>query len=207
MPRLLLATNNAGKVRELRALLEPDGWTVLTPSEAGIRLEPEETGATYAENAAIKAHAFAQAAGVPALADDSGLEVDALGGRPGVHSARYGGAGLSAEDKVEMLLRELAGVPQADRGARFRAVIVVAAPDGRAWQSEGVCEGRIAPAPRGANGFGYDPVFLLPERGLTMAELGEEEKNRISHRALAVRAAIALLEGLREEPAFCQETS
>jgi XTP/dITP diphosphohydrolase len=204
MSRLLLATNNPGKVRELTALLGPRGWTVVTPRDLALTLEPEETGATYAENAAIKAAAFAAAAGLPALADDSGIEVDALGGRPGVYSARYGGAETPHEEKIRLLLGELRDVSAEQRGAHFRSVIVVAAPDGRRWQAEGACDGRIAAAPAGAGGFGYDPIFLMADTDFsrTMAELTEAEKNRLSHRARAVLAAANLLDELRSDPAF-----
>lgn len=196
MPRLLLATNNAGKIAELRALLEPAGWTALHPAGLGLRLDVEETGSSYAENATLKARAFAHAANLLAMADDSGLEVDALDGRPGVFSARYGGADTPHQEKIRLLLEELRDVPDARRIARFRAVVVIATPDGDAWQAEGTVEGCIAHAPRGAGGFGYDPIFLLPDRGLTMAELPEAEKNGISHRARAVRAALPLLDQL-----------
>ena len=205
MPRLLLATSNPGKAREIRALLEPRGWRVLTPAQISLDLDPAETGKTYAENAAIKAHAFAREANMAALADDSGLEVDALGGRPGVHSARYGGIDLSAEGKAELILRELQAVPEEKRGARFRAAIVIATPDGRSWQTDGVCEGHITTRLRGSDGFGYDPIFLLPDRDLTMAELSLNEKNRISSRSQAVRAAVDVLENLRDDPAFQEE--
>ena len=205
MPRLLIATSNPGKAREIRALLEPRGWRVLTPAQISLDLDPPETGTTYAENAAIKAHTFAREANMAALADDSGLEVDVLGGRPGVHSARYGGIDLSAEGKAELILRELQAVPEEQRRARFRAAIVIATPDGRSWQTDGVCEGRIAMHPRGWDGFGYDPIFLLPDRGLTMAELSLDEKNRISSRSKAVRAAVEVLEKLRDDRAFREE--
>ena len=196
MPRLLLATNNAGKLAELRALLAPAGWTALHPAGLGLRLDVEETGSTYAENATLKAQAFAGAANLLALGDDSGLEVDALGGRPGLRSARYGGADMPHDEKIRLLLKELADVPDERRTARFRAVVVIAAPDGRTWQAEGTVEGRIAHAPRGAGGFGYDPIFLLPERGQTMAELADAEKSELSHRARAVRAALPYLDQL-----------
>lgn len=201
-PRILLATNNPGKVRQISALLAPHGWTVLTPAELDLQLDPEETGETYAENAATKAHAFADAAGMAVIADDSGLEVDALQGRPGLRSARYGGAGLAFDERINLLLGELQGVPEQERGARFRSVIAVAVPDGRAWQTEGTLEGRISFAPRGTSGMGYDPIFLIDGRDVTMAEIGDDERNRISHRALAMVQAVALLERLRADPAF-----
>lgn len=204
-PTLVIATTNAGKVRELRRLLAGVPFELATPADLGLRLEVEEDGETYRENAVKKAAAYAAAAGLPALADDSGLEVDALGGRPGVHSARYVGQAASDGDRIGALLAELRGVPPERRTARFRAVIAVALPDGRCWTAEGTVEGVIAEEPRGTDGFGYDPVFYLPELGRTMAELAPEEKNRISHRARAAAGARRILEelargaGAREE--------
>ena len=196
-PRLLLATGNAGKVRELRAILEGSGWELLTPAEAGAVIPPIADGdRSYAENAIAKAVAAAHASGLPALADDSGIEVDALDGQPGVTSARYGGPALRDDfERNALLLRRLEGVPPARRGARFRAVVALALPGGGAVTREGMVAGRIALAPRGENGFGYDPIFLLPD-GRTMAEVGEE-KLRISHRARALAALRPALERLR----------
>ncbi len=194
MPRLLLATNNAGKVAELRQLLEGCGWDLVTPAEIGLNIQAEETGQTYQENARMKAVAYARASGLVALADDSGLEVDSLGGRPGLLSARYAGADRTDAERVQALLRELAGVPDEQRIARFRCVIAIADPAGRIEVVEGTVEGKIAHEPRGDNGFGYDPVFLLPERGLTTAELPPDEKNAVSHRGAAARKARAVLE-------------
>lgn len=202
MQRLLLATNNAGKVADIELLIAPSGWTAVTPAALDLRLDPEETAGTYTGNAAIKALAFARAAGLPALADDSGLEVDALGGRPGVLSGRYGGTETSSAGKIRLLLAELAGVPDAARTARFRSAVVVALPDGRTWTGEGSCEGRITTSPRGVAGFGYDPVFVptrpdgqtaLDDAELTFAELTAEKKNQISHRAAAIRAVLPVL--------------
>jgi len=194
MPRLLLATNNAGKVAELRRLLQSCGWETVTPADVGLDLEVEETGGSYEENATRKALQYSQAGGLVALADDSGLEVDALDGRPGVRSARYAGPKRTDAERVQKLLEELRDVPDAKRTARFRAVIAIADPDGRVETVEGAVEGRIARAPRGENGFGYDPVFLLPGRGQTVAELPADEKDAISHRGVAARKARALLE-------------
>ena len=191
--RLLLATNNAQKARELRLLLGHLPLALLTPAEVGLSLDPAEDGATYEANALAKARAFADASGLPALADDSGIEVDALGGRPGLHSARYGGPGLTDEDRVALLLRELADVPEAERTARYRAVLAVAAPNGTERTAEGWCEGTVAPSPDGANGFGYDPVFFVPALGVTMARLTDEEKGAISHRGNAARALVPIL--------------
>ena len=197
--RLLLATNNPGKAAEYRALLQGCGWELATPSDLGLHLEVEEAGGDYAENARIKAEAFAKASGLLALADDSGIEVDALGGAPGPLSARFGGDDISDAQRVALLLERLKGVPPERRSARFRCLIAVARPEGKVNFFEGQCEGRIAEEPRGEGGFGYDPVFLLPERGLTIAELPPEEKNAVSHRGRAARQARALLEGLIRE--------
>lgn len=199
MPRLLLATNNAGKVAEFRQLLDGCGWELVTPAELGFSLEIEESGQTYAENATMKALAYAKAGGLTALADDSGLEVDALDGRPGPRSARYAGPNRTDAERVQALLRELADVPDERRGARFRAVIAIAQPSGRVELAEGTVEGQIARAPRGDSGFGYDPVFLLPGRGLTAAELPPEEKHAVSHRGAAARNARVILERLLHE--------
>jgi len=200
---LLLATNNAGKVRELRRLLSGCGFEVVIPAEAGIALDVEETGATYAENAQLKAQAFAEAAQCLALADDSGIEVDALGGGPGLYSARYGGPGLDDAGRVQLLLRELADVADDARTARYRAVVALAYPASLVSQGsslgaglfEGAQEGRIARAPHGEGGFGYDPVFVLAD-GRTQAEISDAEKDAISHRGQAVRAAAAYLAGV-----------
>jgi XTP/dITP diphosphohydrolase len=197
--KLLLATNNPGKAAEYRALLEGCGWELVTPRDLGLHLEVEEAGGDYAENARIKAEAFAEASGLVALADDSGIEVDALGGAPGPLSARFGGEDASDEQRVALLLERLAGVPPERRSVRFRCLIAVARPEGEVSLFEGQCEGRIAEEPRGEGGFGYDPVFLLPERGLTLAELPPEEKNAVSHRGRAARQARVLLEGLIRE--------
>jgi XTP/dITP diphosphohydrolase len=194
--RLLIATHNRGKLREYTALLDGLPVTLVTPDDLGLDLSVVESGDTYADNARLKAAAYAQASGLLALADDSGLEVDALDGAPGVRSARYA-LGDDA-DRVAALLRALAeaGVPEGDRAARFCCVIVLAAPDGRSWVTEGACAGRIVDTPRGGGGFGYDPVFYLPSHGRTMAELTPEEKNRISHRARAAQRMRAILEQL-----------
>jgi XTP/dITP diphosphohydrolase len=202
MPRLLLATTNQGKIREFRELLAGCGWELVTPAEVDVALEVEETGATYSDNARLKALAFARASGLTSLADDSGLEVDALGGAPGLHSARFAGPDTSHADKIDVLLDQLRDVPEERRTARFRAVIVIATPEGQTNESEGVCEGRIGHTPRGAGGFGYDPIFVVCESSQgcrdtctrTMAELPAAEKNVISHRA---RAALAAREVLR----------
>jgi XTP/dITP diphosphohydrolase len=192
--RLLVATNNDHKIREFTRLFGGTPIELITPRALGLELDVVEDGATFAENAAIKARAFAAASGMPALADDSGIEVDALGGRPGVQSARYGGAGLTDEDRVALLLRELAGVPDRQRACRYRVVLVLAEPDGGPERvAEGATEGRVAHAAAGQNGFGYDPVFFVPDHGRTMAELSPAEKDAISHRGRAARALVDLL--------------
>jgi XTP/dITP diphosphohydrolase len=196
--KLLIATHNRGKLREYTDLLVGLRLMLVAPDDLGLDLAIVETGATYADNARIKATAYAHASGMLALADDSGLEVRALDGAPGVRSARYV-LGDDA-DRVAALLRALAeaDVPKEDRSARFRCVIVLAAPDGRSWFAEGACAGRIIDTPRGSGGFGYDPIFFLPSHGCTMAELPSEEKNRISHRARAAHALRPILAKLSE---------
>ncbi len=190
--RLLLATNNPGKVREFRRLLAGAPYEVVTPAEAGISLDVEETGSSYAENASLKATAFAQAGECLALADDSGIEVDALDGGPGMYSARFGGPGLDDRGRTSLLLEKLRDVPEPGRGARYRAVVALAWPGGDVQLFEGVQEGSIGRAPRGERGFGYDPVFVIAD-GRVQAEISDEEKDAISHRGKAVRAAIAWL--------------
>jgi XTP/dITP diphosphohydrolase len=190
LPRLLLATNNRGKVGEYRALLAGCGWEIVTPADIGLELAVDESGPDYATNAKIKAEAFSEASGLLALADDSGIEVDALGGLPGTLSARYAG---TDEDRVALLLRQMEGVPPEKRACRFRCVIALAEPAGRVWFTEGEREGLVAEAPRGENGFGYDPIFYLPDRGCTIAELPSDEKNATSHRGRAAQKACALL--------------
>lgn len=182
--RFILASNNEGKLRELREILSAHGAEVVSQREAGLCLEAEENGATFAENAVIKANAACIASGEPAIADDSGLCVDALGGAPGVRSARYGGPGLSDDDRTELLLKNLENVEQ--RGAKFVSSIACVFPNGDVLRAEGECRGEITRAPVGDGGFGYDPVFYIPEKGKTMAELLPEEKNSISHRGAAL---------------------
>lgn len=193
-PRLVLATANPGKVRELRELLAPAGVECVSLLDLPGFPRVEETGQTYLENATLKARAIATWSGLPALADDSGLEVDALDGRPGVHSAYFAGPKASDHDNVAKLLDELRGIPPERRTARFRCVLVVARPDGALLAEEGVCEGRITSEPKGEDGFGYDPVFFHPPTGKTFAQLSREEKNQYSHRA---RAAAKLCPKLR----------
>jgi XTP/dITP diphosphohydrolase len=191
-PRLLIATTNSGKQREYRVLLAGVPAEIVFPNDLGILLEVEEDGTTFHENAAKKARALAQASGLPALADDSGLEVDALGGEPGVRSARYAGPGADDPKRRAFLLEKLRGVP-APRTARFVCVIAIASPAGEVAYAEGECRGEITFTERGTNGFGYDPVFQVEGKPETMAEIPAGEKNRISHRARAARAAIPIL--------------
>lgn len=194
MSQFLLATNNLHKAAEFRAILSGCGWELVTPAEIGLKLKVEESGATYAENASLKALAFARASGMPALADDSGLEVDALGGEPGLRAARFAGPEATDEERRRLLLQRLQGVPRGQRTARFRTIIAIATLEGEVSFSEGVLEGRIAETERGGHGFGYDPLFELREGNKTLAELTPEEKNRISHRGLAAAGARRLLE-------------
>jgi len=192
-PVLLVATFNPGKARELRDLLEAAGYRATTLREAGIDEPYEETGATYEENGAAKARHYAALSGRVTIADDSGIEVEALGGAPGPRSARYGGAGLDDAGRTRRLLEALREVPSAARAARYVAVAVVARPDGETRAFRGTCEGRIATEPRGAGGFGYDPVFVYELLGRTFAELAAEDKHRVSHRGRAFRALAEFL--------------
>lgn len=198
MKSLLIATNNQGKIKELHELLDDLGIELVTPSQIGLNLDVPEDGVTYAENAAKKAVAFARASGLISLADDSGLEVDALDGAPGLYSARYGstnGSKLSDAERRKYLLSKLQGKPR-PWTARFRATIAIATPDSQLQITDGFCPGEIIPEERGTGGFGYDPIFLLPEVGKTMAELDMDEKNRLSHRARAVMNARGILKEL-----------
>ena len=192
---LLIATNNKGKVKELQDLLKDIGIELIMPAQIDLDLDVVEDGQSYAENATKKALAFAHASGLISLADDSGLEVDALGGSPGLYSARYGasnGGKLSDAGRRAFLIQNLQDKPR-PWTARFHATIAIAAPNGEIQLAEGFCEGEIIPEERGTGGFGYDPIFLLPELGKTMAELSMEEKNRLSHRARAVMNAEGIL--------------
>jgi XTP/dITP diphosphohydrolase len=194
-PKFLVATSNAGKQREYRTLLSALPVEIIFPDDLGISLEVEEDGATFRENAAKKAVALAQASGLLALADDSGLEVDALGGEPGVRSSRYAGEGANDPRRRAFLLEKLRGVPP-PRKARFVCVIAIAPPGVEVRYAEGECRGEITLAQRGTNGFGYDPIFQPEGHSQTMAELTPAEKNRISHRARAAEAAIPILQEL-----------
>jgi XTP/dITP diphosphohydrolase len=184
--RFVLASNNPKKLREMREILSELGVEVISQSEAGINIEVEETGDTFEENAMLKAEAVMEASGLPAIADDSGLMVDALGGAPGIHSARYGGEDCKNDaERIEFLLRNMGDTE--NRRASFVSSIACAFPDGSRLTARGKCEGLILKQPRGSGGFGYDPVFYLPEFKMTMAEMTAEEKNKISHRSNALR--------------------
>jgi len=203
-PTLVMATRNPGKVRELKEILGDSGITLLTLGDFPDLPEVPEKGRTFAENAEAKAREVARLTGFPALADDSGLEVTALRGRPGVFSARYaqdrtGKFAPRDEDNYRKLLEELAGVPWARRQARFVCDMALVLPDGRIFKSHGECAGFIALEPKGSRGFGYDPVFWVPGFNRTMAELAPEVKNRISHRAAALSRLKELLISLKEE--------
>ncbi len=192
----MVATRNPGKIREIRALLKGMGIQVLSLDDYPQVPPIKEEGDTFRENALKKARVTARLTGEMALADDSGLEVDALGGAPGVRSARFGGGGLTDADRNRLLLDRLEGVPWENRTARFRCVMALVTPEGKEYLVEGTCEGCIAFEPEGEYGFGYDPVFYLPEYGKTMAQLPPEEKNRISHRAKALEKMRGVLERL-----------
>jgi len=202
MVKLLIATHNPGKVREYQELLVGLPLELTYPAQEGLDIEVAETGESFAENARLKAAAYARASGLLTLADDSGLEVDALGGEPGIRSARYAGTGASDEERYQLLLEKLREVPWEERTARFRCVIAVTTPEGQVHTTEGTCEGIIAFEPKGEHGFGYDPVFYFQEYGMTMAELPPETKNRISHRARAAQRAQEILEGSSQKPGF-----
>jgi XTP/dITP diphosphohydrolase len=190
--RLLIATHNRGKLIEYQEMFD-DQFDLVTLDDVGIRDDVEETGATLAENARLKAISYARQSGLLTLADDSGLEVDALGGEPGVYSKRYAGENKSDAERNTFLLNKLRDAPRGKRSARFRCAIAIAAPDGQLWETDGACEGEVGFEPRGTNGFGYDPIFKVAECGVRMAELSTAEKNKISHRARAAQGTRAIL--------------
>jgi len=198
MPRLLLATTNKGKAAEYRDLLKGLDFDLVTLDQAGISAEAEENYTTFEENARSKAEFYAALSGLLTLADDSGLEVDALGGEPGVRSSRYAGNDAGDAERVSFLLNKLRDIPQDRRQARFRCIIAIAQPGKLTQTAEGTCEGFIAPGPQGDNGFGYDPIFYLPEYNKTIAQLPPEIKNRISHRGRAAEKARQLLVNLND---------
>ncbi|MCY4652698.1 MAG: XTP/dITP diphosphatase [Dehalococcoidia bacterium] len=194
-PRLLIATHNKGKLRELTELLGDVPYELVSLGDLEIHHDVDETGVTFEQNAILKAETYCTLAGIKTLADDSGLEVDALGGEPGVRSARYAGPDATDAERVEFLLDKLDGIHPEAWSARFRCVIAIAEPNRPTSLYQGSCEGRIVSEPRGHNGFGYDPVFLFPGISLTMAELSTERKNSVSHRAEAAREAARSLRG------------
>ena len=193
MRELLLATTNYHKLEEYRAIFSGLPFHFHSPHDIHLDLDVEETGTTFAENAELKALAYARASGMLTLADDSGLEIDALGGAPGIYSARFAGKETSYEERFRLLLEQLKGLTRERRTARFRCAITLAEPSGNYQTVEGTLEGLIADTPRGQYGFGYDPIFFIPELGKTSAELTPEHKNRISHRGRAAQLAAALL--------------
>lgn len=192
--KVVLASNNPNKLREMKAILAPLGWEILSQREAGVHVEPEENGMTFEENSYIKAQAVMEATGLPAIADDSGVEVDALGGAPGVHSARYGGDACG-DDKARnrLLMKNMEEVPEGQRTGRFVSVITMVYPDGKTVAARGELEGEILRQEVGNGGFGYDPLFYIPTEGVTMAELTPERKNEISHRAVALQKFVKKL--------------
>lgn len=191
----IIATNNKKKLREMGAILEKLGVRALSLAEAGIESDAEETGTTFEENSRIKALAAMRVAKLPAIADDSGLEVDALGGEPGVYSARYGGDKCRDDvERYEYLLENMKNVPDGERQARFVSVITCVFPDGREISARGEIEGEILREPHGKGGFGYDPIFFVPDEGMTTAEMTQERKNEISHRAKSLRIMAEKLE-------------
>jgi XTP/dITP diphosphohydrolase len=196
MTKLLIASHNRGKLREYQSLLAELPLTVTSLADEGITQDVEETGDTFAANAILKASTYAAGRGLWVWADDSGLSVDALDGRPGVYSARYGGPGLTDRDRYLLLLRELQAAAPPPWSARFHCVVAIAQPDGQVHTVEDTVEGIITAEPRGEHGFGYDPVFFVPEYQVTMAELPTDVKNQISHRAKAAAKAKRLLSEL-----------
>jgi len=193
MPNLLVATGNPGKLIEIQSLLNDIRIELVTPDEIGISVSVVENGDTYEENAALKARAFALASGLMTLADDSGLEVDVLNGLPGIRSARFSPLPNATDADRRTYLLNMLKIHPRPWQAHFHCTVAIATPLGALYYSQGNCPGEIIPDERGNNGFGYDPIFLLPEMGLTMAELTMDQKNRLSHRARAVKAALPIL--------------
>lgn len=194
--KFLIATNNAHKLEEIRRILAPYSIEAMSLKETGITSDPEETGSTFEENARIKAVAAMKASGMPVVADDTGLMVDALNGAPGVYSARYAGENATDRDRVNKLLYEMRDVPEGKRTARFVCVVCCAFPDGKIISVRGECEGSIAFEPQGTGGFGYDPIFIEKSTGRSFASLAGEEKNRLSHRGKALEAFVRELDKL-----------
>ncbi|MCH8813850.1 MAG: RdgB/HAM1 family non-canonical purine NTP pyrophosphatase [Chloroflexi bacterium] len=213
MPKLLIATNNPGKAAEFQTLLDRCGWELVTPADVGVELGDDEPHDSYAENAELKARRGAEASGLVTLADDSGIEIEAMNGEPGVHSARFLGDDATYQQRFAEIERRLEGIPPANRGARFICVIAVADPkSGNVRFAEGEVRGLIAQQPRGDRGFGYDPIFWIPQRSATMAEVPQHEKDIISHRARAAAPAREILKELLYEhseadPGYAREPS
>lgn len=197
--KVVLASKNPHKLEEIQNILAKYDIELVLQSELGVDIDVDETGTSFEENSLLKARSVVEATGLPALADDSGLAVDALGGAPGIYSARYGAPDcVSDRDRYSLLLRNLRGIRSEERTARFCCAITLLWPDGKKLLAYGTCEGYIASEPHGEAGFGYDPVFYVPSEGRTFAEMGEEKKNQISHRANALKRLCALLE--KENP-------
>ena len=194
--KLIFATGNENKMREIRQIFGSFGYEILSMKEAGIKIDIVEDGTSFQENALIKARAVHEASGALVLADDSGLEIDALGKEPGIYSARYMGEDTSYDIKNANLIERVKDVPEDRRGARFICAVAAVLPDGRSLVQTGVMEGRVAYAPAGENGFGYDPIFFLPQYGKTSAEISPEQKNAISHRGQALRMMKTALEAM-----------
>ena len=202
--KLVLATQNPKKLKEMNEILSHLGVEIVSEAELGVRIEVEETGETFTDNARLKATAVMQATGLPAVADDSGLMVDALNGEPGVYSARYGGPDcISDSDRIDYLLKKLENVPEGKRTAKFVSVITLVTPDGREIVARGECPGHILFERHGNGGFGYDPVFFAEDAGCTFAELAPEQKNQVSHRARALRAFVEKAFGTKKEKELC----
>ena len=191
--KLLLGTSNQGKIKEFKNILQNIPYILTTLEEESCNIEVIENGKTFLENATLKATQYANATKLPCLSDDSGIEIDALNGRPGIYSARYGGLELNDNQRVLLILDEMKNIPFKNRQARFKAAIVIAWPDGKVLSKEATMEGLITFTPSGENGFGYDPIFYLPEFDKTSAEIKPEDKNKISHRAKAIKNIIPLL--------------
>ena len=193
--KVVLASQNRHKLTEIQAILAKFDMELVLQSDLGVRIDVEENGSSFEENSELKARAVMEATGLPAIADDSGLCVDVLGGAPGIYSARYGApACVTDRDRLNHLLEELRGVRSEERTARFVCVITLLYPDGRKLAARGICEGMITFEPRGDDGFGYDPVFYIPSMGCTFAQMGADRKNAISHRANALQRLCGMLE-------------
>lgn len=199
MRALLVATTNRHKLEEFQAIFANLPYKILSLHDIQLDMDVEETGSTFRENSELKALAYARASGLLALADDSGLEIDALGGEPGVYSARFAGENTSYEERFRIIFARMQGLPPEQRSARFRSVITIAEPDGFHQSVDGIIEGQITREARGSNGFGYDPIFLVPALGKTTAELPPAQKNQISHRGRAAVLARTLLENWRPD--------